>query len=163
MKHHSLPQAIKGVISYDASFTSIKRPKDENNCVLRAISVCFDQAIDKPGDLASKWKREYRKGTPRPACKKLIEHYGMKERFTQVGSLHGATPVKAIAIQEAIARFPKGRFIFKTRKHWFAVIDGVPVDLCDWFNQVNEYEDFDTGAIIRLSGWEHKVYKVWEC
>ena len=163
MKHHQIPEPINGVIRYDATITSIARPKDENNCVLRAMAVAFDEPIDKSGDFAGKLGRQYRKGTPRPVSKKLIEKYRMVEVFTQRGSLHGAIPIRAISIREAIKRFPSGRYIFKTRKHWFAVIDGCPVDLADWFNRVNQYEDFKSGDIIDLAGWDHKVYKIWRC
>lgn len=163
MKHHPIPEAVKGVILYDASFTSIKRKSDSDNCVLRAIAVAKDVPIDKPGDLARDLGRKSGSGTERKISKKLIETFKMKEVFSQIGSLHGATPVKAISIREAISRFPKGRYIFKSRKHWFAVIDGCPVDSWDWFNEVREVADFDTGAIFNLIGWDHKIYKVWEC
>jgi hypothetical protein len=163
MKNHQIPEAIKGVILYDASFTSIKRKRDYNNCVLRAIAVACDRPIDEPGDIAKAGGRKAGEGTGKKAIKMLIEKYRMKEVFSQMGSLHGATPVKAIPIREALARFPKGRYIIKSRKHWFAVIDGQPVDLWDWFNEVREVADFDTGEIFNLIGWDHKAYKVWEC
>jgi hypothetical protein len=163
MKHHPIPEAVKGVILYDASFTSIKRKSDTGNCVLRAVAVALDRPIDEPGDIAKACGRKSGEGTGKKAIKMLIEKYRLKEVFSQIGSLHGATPVKAIPIREALARFPKGRYIIKSRKHWFAVIDGCPVDSWDWFNQVREVADFETGEIFNLIGWDHKAYKVWEC
>ncbi|CAB4147358.1 hypothetical protein UFOVP510_25 [uncultured Caudovirales phage] len=163
MKNHIIPEAVNGVIIYDASITSIKRKKDTNNCVLRALAVALDLPIDEPGSIASKGSRKYGSGTSNKDCKMLVQHYGLKEVFTQRGSLHGAIPVKAIEIREAIARFPKGRFIISSRKHWFAVIDGCPVDSWDWFNPRKFYSDFETGETIALQGWDHKAYKVYEC
>jgi hypothetical protein len=163
MKNHTIPEAVKGVILYDATITSIKRKRDTGNCVLRAVAVAMDRPIDEPGDIAKAGGRKAGFGTPKKAIKMLIEKYRMKEVFSQMGSLHGAIPVKAIPIREAIARFPKGRYIIKSRKHWFAVIDGQPVDLWDWFNEVREVADFETGEIFKLIGWDHKAYKVWEC
>ena len=75
----------------------------------------------------------------------------------------GVTLIQIDPLAHLPDRPEAGRDLIQSRKHWFAVIDGCPVDLWDWFNQVREVADFDTGEIFNLIGWDHKAYKVWEC
>ena len=165
---HILPPSKAGVILYDAGVTSLKRQSDFNNCVLRALAVATNKPIDEIGDFLKSLGRKYGKGTPRSICKKAISRYQMEEIFTARGSLHGAEPIKPLKIREAISLIKAmkdsgdSRFIIKSRKHWFAVVDGCPVDSWDWLNQVGEYEDFKTpGLMIRISGWDKAAWKIW--
>lgn len=154
---HRLPAPVNGVIIYDATITSLKRKGDRNNCVPRAIAVALDLPIDEV-EIARKWG----KGTKKKDCDRFAKDHGFQVVFAARGSLHGLTPIKPISIEEACRRFSQGRFIIKSRRHWFTIIDGVPVDSWDWLNEKNEYYSFQNpDQIISLRGWDKSAWKIW--
>lgn len=154
---HRLPAPVNGVIIYDASISSLKRKKDRNNCVPRAIAVALDLPIDEV-----EVERSWGKGTSKKESDRFAKAHGFQVVFAARGSLHGLSPIKPISIEEACRRFSQGRFIIKSRRHWFTIIDGVPVDSWDWLNERSTYESFSQpGEMISLRGWDHKAWKIW--
>lgn len=166
MQHHpelttSLQQAkLSGsnFVAYDATITQTKGRADSNNCAVRAITVALDIPMDEVKAHFSSKGRKYGAGTKTVDINKYL--IGKAETVFAAGGF--TTRTAPITLQEAIARFPTGRYIFSMRKHLVACIDGVVVDLAELdINRKYQTVDFSTGLPITSRRIEHKVWKAW--
>lgn len=166
MKHHpelttSLQQAkLSGsnFVAYDATITQTKGKADSNNCAVRAITVALDIPMDEVKAHFSIKGRKYGEGTTTASINKYL--IGKAETVFAAGGF--TTRTEAISLQDAITRFPTGRYIFSMRKHLVACIDGVVIDLAGLdINREYETINFSTGEPIMSRRIEHKVWKAW--
>lgn len=112
----------------DAGRSLSKRPKQRNDCVVRALALAVDCPYDEAYDFCAKiLDRKCGQGT---YSKKLlkVEFRGYRfswKAFQAVKDMQRMTPV-TFAISH-----PTGRFILKLAKHVVACVDGVVMDITD--------------------------------
>lgn len=106
---------------------------EKNDCTVRSLSVVAGLpygAAHRTMELAG---RRPRKGIaittvyPTGDTVKRIANYDVKEVFRSgFDKFYGFKT--DITVAEALRRFPRGRFVFRTKHHVFAVIDGTIYD-----------------------------------
>jgi hypothetical protein len=106
----------------DGGRSNSKRPKQKNDCVVRAFAVAFKQSYDCIYESLAKMGRKCSRGTMKGIWQTWIEERGQKISFPAEKGKKRMTPV------EFCQKFPKGRFVVQVAGHLFAVIDGVVHD-----------------------------------
>lgn len=105
----------------DAGRSQSRRPKQTNDCTVRALALARGLAYDEACDLLKAAGRgcsnkfhlgDWLKGQP----------WAQKTSFQAIKGQRRMNPVRFCA------EHPKGTFICKTAKHVFVVIDGVVLD-----------------------------------
>lgn len=104
--------------THDAGRSQSKRPKQRQDCVIRAIAIAEERPYDQIFDTFSDGGRKNNTGTP----KKLWKLY--LHAFQRI-----AFPARAGLARVNLARFteenPKGRYVLQMAGHLTACIDGV--------------------------------------
>lgn len=102
----------------DAGRAASRRPKQTNDCTVRAVAVACGLAY---GLLADAGRVSGRRMTGFP---EWLAHQGWAIK-------HGFPAVKGrrrMTVAAFVAAYPRGRFIVRVAKHVFAAIDGVVYD-----------------------------------
>lgn len=112
-----------------------KRPRQVNDCVVRALAIITEERYDDVYDHLSKAGRE--------PCQGFDLYAYLRRRTSFMGHPFGWTTHRyTISIDDVLDAYPKGRILIETGDHVFASIDGQAHDL------------------IREPGTK-RVYRVW--
>lgn len=109
----------------DGGRISSKRPKQKEDCTVRALAIAADLAYDKAYDLLKYGGRKSHQGFNFRAWVdgKIINGYSFK--WKSFPAQKGERRMNPVTFCN---QYKKGRFILRTAKHVFAVIDGVVHD-----------------------------------
>lgn len=100
-----------------------KRPKQSNDCVIRAISRATNTPYDQIYDDFKSMGRKCGSGTPRPMWKDYIKEDTTKLSFPAIKGQ------KRMNLPKFLVDYPKGGYIIQFAGHLSTVIDGVCFDL----------------------------------
>lgn len=100
------------------SYAEVRPAYDTKDCSVRALAVAAGCTYEQASAVFSAAGRSLKKGTPVDVSRKVHE--------TWLG-MRAVEPMDFVAA--FIAANPRGRFILHTKKHAFAVIEGI---LHDW-------------------------------
>lgn len=105
----------------DGGRASSSRPRQRNDCTVRALAIAGSLSYDDAYDLLKEAGRKCSRGFQFSAW---LNRQGWAARisFPAVKGQRRMNPATFVQ------RFPKGRFICQVAKHVFAVIDGVVFD-----------------------------------
>lgn len=105
----------------DAGRSGSKRPRQQNDCTVRAIALARGLAYDQAYDLLL--------AAGRKASKKFrIEDFLKDQPWAEWVSFPAIKGQRRMNPDTFHTRFPKGTFILKAAKHVYAVIDGTVFD-----------------------------------
>jgi hypothetical protein len=105
----------------DAGRAASKRPRQKNDCTVRALAIARGLPYDVAYDLLADAGRKCTKGFALPAWLNK-QPWAKKIPFAAVKGERRMNPATFTQ------RFPRGRYICKVAKHVFAVVDGVVLD-----------------------------------
>ena len=108
--------------STDAGRSTSNRPRQKNDCTVRALALTRGLSYDTAYDVLANAGRQCSKGFHIGDWLDL-QPWATKLSFPAVKGQSRMNPV-AFASQ-----FPAGRYICRTAKHVYAVIDGVSLDI----------------------------------
>jgi hypothetical protein len=109
-------------VQTDAGRSASKRPKQSNDCTVRAWAAANNIAYDEAYDYLKSFGRKSHKGIHFNNFAKSHDDILIKFTFPAV---KGQTRMN---IEAFCKQYSKGKFIIKTAKHVLAVIDGVAYD-----------------------------------
>ena len=116
-----IEEALYPWLRTDAGRSNSARPKQKNDCTVRALALVrgftYDEAYDTLANAGRKCSNGFHIGTwleRQPSVTKI-----------SFPAIKGQTRMNPVKFAE---QFPKGRFICRTAKHVYAVIDGVALD-----------------------------------
>ena len=108
-------------VSHDAGRANSSRPRQRNDCTVRALAIArsmsYDDAYDLLKDAGRKCSRGFHFGDwveAQPWAKKIS--------FPAIKGQRRMNPARFVV------DFPEGRYILRVAKHVFAVVDGVAYD-----------------------------------
>lgn len=124
-------------VASDAGRAESRRPRQKNDCTVRALthvtSLAYDDVYDRVAELGRKSHRGF-------DLRKHAEAFGLVWRpFQAVKGQKRMTPV------QFAREYPEGRWIVRTAGHVFAFIDGVGYD-----------EDPERDDRCIYGAWEYK-------
>lgn len=124
----------------DGGRTTSKRPKQINDCTVRALSLTCDLEYDDAYDLLKKAGRKSSQGFDFSGfIKKQQSINGKQIKWQPFQAVKGQPRMKP---ETFIKQFPKGKFILSIAGHVSVVINGV---------------NYDT-----VAQWRRCVYGMWE-
>lgn len=109
-------------LASDAGRSASKRPKQKNDCTVRALATVMGLPYDEAYDILAEAGRKCSRGFAFPKWINA-QPWAKKHSFPAVKGQRRMNP--ATFAQQ----FPRGRFICQVAKHVFAVVDGVLIDL----------------------------------
>jgi len=118
------------ILAYDYQYSdggrsSSKRPKQKNDCTVRALAIATNLTYDDAYDVLAKAGRKCSKGFHFRDWAKNRTVAGYKLIHHSFPAVKGQRRMNLASFCE---RFPNGRYILKTAKHVVAVIDGILMD-----------------------------------
>jgi len=102
-----------------------KRPKQTNDCTVRALANISGQPYDECYDLLKERGRKCSRGGDFPNSRKDDEALGIEFIWQSFPAVKGK---RRMNIGDFCEAHPEGKYIARTAKHVFAVIDGVVHD-----------------------------------
>jgi hypothetical protein len=113
------------IVINDAGRSKSKRPKQDNDCTVRATATVFSIPYDQAYDLLKFHGRKSHKGFHynELADELVIDGKALKWRAFQ--AVKGQRRMNPVSFSQ---RYPVGRFIVRTAGHVFAFINGVAYD-----------------------------------
>ena len=108
----------------DAGRSTSKRPKSKNDCAVRAVALAFGILYDDAYDRMALCGRMPHCGVSRGVFAQ-ISVLGCRLRWRSFPAVKGQTRMNP---GKFCAQFPTGRWIVRTAKHVFAVVNGVVLD-----------------------------------
>lgn len=129
----------------DGGRSTSKRPKQTNDCSVRAVAISFDLPYDVAYDVLAKHGRECSQGMHRKSF--IVALKRLSEMTSKEVINHSFPAVKGesrMNTERFVNRFNKGRFILNQAGHYSAVVDGVSEDT------------FETDERCVYSAWEIK-------
>lgn len=112
----------------DGGRSNSKRPKQKNDCTVRALVIATDMKYDEVYDLLKDAGRKASKGFQLGEWLSTVDTVSILGRKFNVMTFPAVKGQRRMNPEAFSERFPKGVFICKTAKHVFAVIDGVQYD-----------------------------------
>lgn len=127
-------------IQADAGRSKSRRPKQRNDCTVRALSIVTSLGYDRAFDLLAASGRKSSKPFDLEAwARKNLFYDGAQDtvyfkldKMPYIKDHHQAGQAKRYRIWDFIKDNPKGRFIVSTASHVFAVVDGKAYDDTGW-------------------------------
>jgi hypothetical protein len=109
----------------DAGRATSKRPKQHNDCTVRALSTACSISYDEAYELLAKAGRKCGRGFHFRAFALAAEVAGYKFRWVPFPAKKGHPRMRPGSFTQ---EFPDGRFILRTAKHVMACVDGTIFD-----------------------------------
>ena len=107
---------------YDAGRSESKRPKQKQDCVVRAYALAFGKPYDEAFDLLAKMGRKPNTGTDRKTWQRLFGFKAERKSFPAVAGQ------KRMNLERFAKENPKGTFVVQMAGHLTFVRDGVVID-----------------------------------
>lgn len=114
----------------DGGRAKSSRPRQKNDCMVRAIAIAFEQPYDLVYDKLSMHGRESGKGTDYYTSKRLIAPFTKQKQF----------PENGITLETFAMLFPKETWIIFTKKHALAIKQGVIHDMVTFGEETRPVE-----------------------
>lgn len=108
-------------IQSDGGRGASRRPKQSNDCTVRALAIARNMAYDDAYDLLAEAGRKCARGFH-------LQHWLNDQPFARKMAFQAVKGQRRMNPAAFCARFTKGRYICRASKHVFAVIDGVLYD-----------------------------------
>ena len=108
----------------DGGRAKSKRPRQKNDCVVRAISLALDQGYDFIYESLSSSGRRCSRSTPKKVWQPFLDLNKDMVKF----SFPAKAGVPRVNLHDFCESFPDGRFVVQMAKHLTAVVDGVVQD-----------------------------------
>lgn len=117
-------------VESDGGRTQSRRPKQTNDCTVRAMAHVLDLPYDTAYDMLAKAGRKCNQGFH---ITKFLEQFlynpkGFRGYAIEKLSFPAVKGQKRMNPVSFCEQYPKGRYICRTAKHVFAVIDGIVYD-----------------------------------
>lgn len=109
-------------VADDGGRSASKRPKQRNDCVVRAIAIASERPYDEVYDELAAAGRQCGRGTAKNVWQVLLSDRGERIAFPAVAGQARMKPA------EFCRRFPSGRWVIQMAGHVAAVVDGVVHD-----------------------------------
>lgn len=108
----------------DGGRSESKRPKQKNDCVVRAISIALGQGYDFTYNQLTTRGRLCSRSTPKKIWQPFLDLRRDMVKF----SFPAKAGVPRVNLYDFCESFPDGRFVVQMAKHLTAVVDGVVQD-----------------------------------
>lgn len=105
----------------DAGRAQSKRPRQKNDCTVRAIALARNLPYDEAYELLALAGRKCAKGF-------VLKTWLKEQSWATMISFPAIKGQRRMNPATFVQNYPTGRYICKTAKHVFAVIDGVVYD-----------------------------------
>lgn len=99
----------------DGGRATSKRPKQKNDCAVRAIAIAYGIEYDYAYDILTNMGRECNKGTMGWILIPMLERYAKQLDI----------PSQSIKVMALGFVFPTGTYLVKIKGHIFALVDGI--------------------------------------
>lgn len=109
----------------DAGRSNSKRPKQRNDCTVRALALVAQIPYDEAYDYLAKQGRKCSRGAFFPKRRSNDSAFGLNFIWQSFPAEKGK---RRMNIGDFCKAHPKGSYIARTAKHVFAVIDGIVHD-----------------------------------
>jgi len=113
----------------DGGRSGSHRPKEKNDCTVRALAIAFGMTYDLAYDILQAAGRKEHGGFHfRPWLEQRRTFNGYRIEWMEFPAVKGCRRMNPAAFAKT-RRFKRGRFICRTAKHVYAVLDGVVQDV----------------------------------
>lgn len=106
----------------DAGRAKSKRPKQKNDCVVRALTLAFEKPYDEIYEALKTQGRKCSSGTKKDIWKSFLTNY---EKLS-FPAIKGKKRMNSLVFNSA--PYNKGIYIVQTAKHLYTQIDGIIFD-----------------------------------
>lgn len=124
---------------HDGGRSTSKRPKQKNDCTVRALALARRLSYDEAYGILAEAGRSC-------SAKFMFNEWINRQEFAKKISFPAVKGESRMNPPKFCRQFPSGRYICKTAKHVFAVIDGVVYD---------DHVTYDERCIY--SAWEIQI------
>lgn len=129
----------------DSGRSLSKRPKQKNDCTVRAFSLAFHLTYDEAYDYLHSQGRQCGKGFGLPKYLErnpiLLDHTVAKLSFPAVAG------IPRIKVKDFVSLYPTGSYIIRIAKHVAYVHDGFVYDTFDTYSDKTVYTAFSVARI----------------
>lgn len=108
----------------DAGRSNSQRPKQKNDCTVRALAIVLNMGYDDAFDMLKRFGRKSNRGI------KFSDYAATQSTLYKRTMFPAVKDKKRMTVSDFCAAYTTGRYIIKTAKHVLCVIDGEVFDNC---------------------------------